>query len=200
MRGKPAAMAGFWGSHMGLIDLLLEHDGGGWRVAAFEASARPIYQRNEDRSVTALVGDYAPPIEATAAVHAGDARLRAGRGRADRRRRCSPTSRVVADDPSVQIVSQAQTWYVTELLKGTEWEGLPVLSAAAPFKSGGRGGPDYYTDVAGRADRDQERGRRLPLPEHAAGGGDHRRAGRRTGWSGRPASSCRSSRARPTSR
>ena len=54
---------------------------------------------------------------------------------------------VVADDPSVQIVSQAQTWYVTELLKGTEWEGLPVLSAAAPFKSGGRGGPDYYTDV-----------------------------------------------------
>ena len=54
---------------------------------------------------------------------------------------------VVADDPSVQIVSQAQTWYVTDLLKGTEWEGLPVLSAAAPFKSGGRGGPDYYTDV-----------------------------------------------------
>src|SRR6202012_3900961 len=25
--------------------------------------------------------------------------------------------------------------------------GLPLLSAAAPFKSGGRGGPDYYTDV-----------------------------------------------------
>ena len=47
----------------------------------------------------------------------------------------------------MQIVSQAQTWYVTDLLKGTEWEGLPVLSAAAPFKSGGRGGPDYYTDV-----------------------------------------------------
>jgi 2',3'-cyclic-nucleotide 2'-phosphodiesterase/3'-nucleotidase len=25
--------------------------------------------------------------------------------------------------------------------------GFPVLSAAAPFKAGGRGGPDYYTDV-----------------------------------------------------
>ena len=47
----------------------------------------------------------------------------------------------------MQIVSQAQTWYVADLMKGTEWEGLPVLSAAAPFKSGGRGGPDYYTDV-----------------------------------------------------
>ncbi|HHZ08261.1 MAG TPA: 2',3'-cyclic-nucleotide 2'-phosphodiesterase, partial [Rhizobiales bacterium] len=29
----------------------------------------------------------------------------------------------------------------------SQWKDLPVLSAAAPFKSGGRGGPDYYTDV-----------------------------------------------------
>ena len=146
MQGKPAAMAGFWGSHMGLIDLLLEDDGGDWRVAAFEASARPIYKRNEDRSVTALVGDYAPPIEATEAVHAATlAYVRAEVGQS-----AAPLQSyfaVVADDPSVQIVSQAQTWYVTDLLKGTEWKGLPVLSAAAPFKSGGRGGPEYYTDV-----------------------------------------------------
>src|SRR4029079_16441765 len=27
------------------------------------------------------------------------------------------------------------------------WEALPILSAAAPFKAGGRGGPDYYTDL-----------------------------------------------------
>lgn len=33
------------------------------------------------------------------------------------------------------------------MLKGTEYEALPLLSAAAPFKAGGRGGPDYYTDV-----------------------------------------------------
>jgi len=53
----------------------------------------------------------------------------------------------VADDPSVQIVSQAQSWYIEQMMRGTEWEGLPILSAAAPFKAGGRGGPDYYTDV-----------------------------------------------------
>ena len=33
------------------------------------------------------------------------------------------------------------------MMKGTEYEALPILSAAAPFKAGGRGGPDYYTDV-----------------------------------------------------
>ena len=54
---------------------------------------------------------------------------------------------LVADDPSVQIVSIAQKWYVEEMMKGTEHEGLPILSAAAPFKAGGRGGPEYYTDV-----------------------------------------------------
>ena len=41
-----------------------------------------------------------------------------------------------------------------------------MLSAAAPFKSGGRGGPDYYTDVPAGADRDQERRRPLSLPQH----------------------------------
>ena len=54
---------------------------------------------------------------------------------------------LVADDPSVQIVSNAQTWYIEEMLAGTEHAGIPVLSAAAPFKAGGRGGPDYYTEV-----------------------------------------------------
>jgi 2',3'-cyclic-nucleotide 2'-phosphodiesterase / 3'-nucleotidase len=33
------------------------------------------------------------------------------------------------------------------MLKGTPYESLPLLSAAAPFKAGGRGGPEYYTDV-----------------------------------------------------
>jgi 2',3'-cyclic-nucleotide 2'-phosphodiesterase/3'-nucleotidase len=146
IRGKPAVMAGFWGSHLGLVDLLLEHDGAGWRVAAAEASARPIYERNEDRSVTALVTDFAPAIAATAAVHEETlAYVRAEVGTST-----APLQSyfaLVADDPSVQIVSQAQTWYVKGLLEGTEYAGLPVLSAAAPFKSGGRGGPDYYTDV-----------------------------------------------------
>src|SRR5690606_15451753 len=33
------------------------------------------------------------------------------------------------------------------MMKGTEYEGLPTLFRSAPFKAGGRGGPDYYTDV-----------------------------------------------------
>ena len=53
----------------------------------------------------------------------------------------------VADDPSVQIVSQAQIAYAKRALQGTEFENLPLLSAAAPFKAGGRQGWTYYTDI-----------------------------------------------------
>lgn len=145
--GKPAVMGGFWGSHMGLIDLLLERDGNRWKVISSTSEARPISLRNEDRSITALVEDVPGVIASVQKEH--DETL------AYVRRAVGKTSAplysyfaLVADDPSVQIVSQAQTWYIAEMLKGTEYEALPLLSAAAPFKAGGRGGPDYYTDVA----------------------------------------------------
>ncbi len=147
IHGKPAVMGGFWGSHMGLIDLMLERDGNSWRVVNFESTARPISKRNEDRSYTALVEDDAEVLASVQDVHdATLAYVRRAVGKTD-----APLHSyfaLVADDPSVQIVSIAQKWYVAEMLKGTEYEGLPLLSAAAPFKAGGRGGPEYYTDVA----------------------------------------------------
>ncbi|MGR3500799.1 bifunctional 2',3'-cyclic-nucleotide 2'-phosphodiesterase/3'-nucleotidase [Pseudaestuariivita sp.] len=146
INGTPAAMGGFWGSHLGVIDLMLEKEGGAWRVVSTMSEARPISKRNEDRSITALVEDSQPVLDAVQQDH--DETL------AYVRRAVGKTSAplhsyfaLVADDPSVQIVSIAQKWYVGELLKGTEYAGLPLLSAAAPFKAGGRGGPEYYTDV-----------------------------------------------------
>ncbi|MBM2577655.1 bifunctional 2',3'-cyclic-nucleotide 2'-phosphodiesterase/3'-nucleotidase [Jannaschia sp. Os4] len=147
IHGKPAVMPGFWGSHMGLIDLLLERDGGGWRIVSSTQELRPIARREEDRSWTALVESDAEVLAATEEAHEATlAYVRRPVGETD-----APLHSyfaLVADDPSVQIVSQAQKWYVEQLLAGTEHEGLPILSAAAPFKAGGRGGAEYYTDVA----------------------------------------------------
>lgn len=146
IHGKPAVMAGYWGSHMGLIDLLLEHEGGAWRVAAFTSEARPIYLRGEDRQVAPVVESRPEVLASVQAAHEATlAYVRRPVGRIT-----APLHSyfaLVADDPSVQIVSQAQAAYIAEMLKGTAHDGLPVLSAAAPFKAGGRGGPDYYTDV-----------------------------------------------------
>lgn len=147
IHGKPAAMGGFWGSHLGVIDLMLEHEGGAWRVLTSSTEARPIYKSGENRKKIPLVESDAAVLASVQAEHDGTLDyVRRSVGKTD-----APLHSyfaLVADDPSVQIVSQAQTWYIEEMMKGTKWEGLPILSAAAPFKAGGRGGPDYYTDVA----------------------------------------------------
>ncbi len=144
--GTPAAMGGYWGSHMGLIDLMLERDGSGWRVGTHMSEARPISRREEDRSVTALVESDETVLAAVQEEHdATLAYVRRAVGSTD-----APLHSyfaLVADDPSVQIVSNAQVWYIEQMMEGTEHEGLPILSAAAPFKAGGRGGPEYFTDV-----------------------------------------------------
>ncbi|MFK0272630.1 bifunctional 2',3'-cyclic-nucleotide 2'-phosphodiesterase/3'-nucleotidase [Ensifer sp. NPDC090286] len=143
--GKPGVMGGFWGSHLGLIDLLIERDGGKWRVVSSTSEARPIYRR-EDKKVIAEVADKPEVLAAAQKDHEATlAYVRTPVGKTS-----APLYSyfaLVADDPSVQIVSQAQTWYIKEMLKETEHRDLPVLSAAAPFKAGGRGGADYYTDV-----------------------------------------------------
>ncbi|MEM6891743.1 MAG: bifunctional 2',3'-cyclic-nucleotide 2'-phosphodiesterase/3'-nucleotidase, partial [Pseudomonadota bacterium] len=112
IHGKPAVMSGFWGSHLGVIDLMLETSGGEWRVVSHSSEARPISKRNEDRSITALVESDQAVLDSVVDIH--DATL------AYVRRAVGKTSAplhsyfaLVADDPSVQIVSKAQSWYVS---------------------------------------------------------------------------------------
>src|SRR5438445_541783 len=69
-------MAGFWGSHLGVVDLTLRRTADGWRRVDGTGTTRDIRR----------------------------------------------------------------------MMQGTPHAGLPVLSAAAPFKAGGRGGPAYYTE------------------------------------------------------
>ena len=138
-------MAGFWGSHLGIVDLDLTKAGDGWKVASFKSEARPIYER-VDRKIVPKVEAEAAVLAAAQADH--DATLKYVR---------EPVGTtavpihsyysLVSDDASVKIVAEAQAWYVADLLKTTPHKDLPLLSAAAPFKAGGRGGPNYFTDI-----------------------------------------------------
>ena len=146
--GVPAFMPGFWGSHLGAH-----------RSDSSERSGRP--------------GASPPPGSRRGRSIARDER----RGDAARRGRCakcSPPRRpahdetlayvrspvgdiaspihsffaLVADDPSVQIVNAAQTWYVRRLAAT-----MPALQACRFSRRrrrsnrAGAAGPDYYTDV-----------------------------------------------------
>ncbi|PID59178.1 bifunctional 2',3'-cyclic-nucleotide 2'-phosphodiesterase/3'-nucleotidase [candidate division KSB3 bacterium] len=145
VHGVPAVMPGFWGSHLGIVDLTLAKRDAKWTVIDSQSEARPIFKR-EGREAIPVV--EANPLIAAAVKQDHEETL------AYVRRKVGETVApinsffaLVQDDPSVQIVSIAQRWYVERIIQGTEYDGFPVLSAAAPFKAGGRGGPDYYTDV-----------------------------------------------------
>lgn len=146
LHGVPTVMPGFWGSHLGVIDLDLVKDGEAWKVAAFKVEARPIYERAPDKKIVSKVDAVPSVLAAVETAHKATldyVRRPVGETTAP----ISSFWALVADDPSVQIVSQAQLWYGAEQAKAAGLPDLPLLSAAAPFKSGGRGGPDYYTFV-----------------------------------------------------
>jgi len=144
INGVPAVMPGFWGSHLGVVDLRLDNRSGAWQVIDGQAALRPVVDRASRQSLAA-----ADPMVAALVADEHASTLRYVRGEVARTTAAITSYfALVADDPSVQLVANAQLAYGRRALQGTEFEQLPLLSAAAPFKSGGRMGWGNYTDIA----------------------------------------------------
>ncbi|WP_034461204.1 bifunctional 2',3'-cyclic-nucleotide 2'-phosphodiesterase/3'-nucleotidase [Buttiauxella noackiae] len=135
LNGIPAVMPGMWGDHLGVVDLVLNNDSGAWKVTSSKAEARPIY---DSVAKKALVPEDAKLVEVMKHDHD-----------ATREFVSKPIGKssdnmysylaLVQDDPTVQVVNNAQLAYVEKYIQGDpDLANLPVLSAAAPFKVGGR--------------------------------------------------------------
>ncbi len=145
LNGVPAVMPGMWGDHLGVVDLVLNNDNGRWQVTSGKAEARPIYDIAAKKS---LAAEDPALVKVLAEDH-----------RATRDFVAKPIGKsadvmysylsLVQDDPTVQIVNNAQRAYVEHFIQGDPDLGrLPVLSAAAPFKAGGRkNDPASYVEV-----------------------------------------------------
>jgi 2',3'-cyclic-nucleotide 2'-phosphodiesterase/3'-nucleotidase len=148
LHGRPAVMPGFFGSHLGVIDLTLEKSGAaGWQVVAHRAEARPIAGRDAvSGQAVALVGGQ-PEIEDLAApLHAA---LKAQGDRVVGQTLFPLHSylALVTESSALRLVAEAQADHLRLSLQGTTLGDLPLVSAVAPFKAGGRGGPENYTDI-----------------------------------------------------
>ncbi len=146
--GRPMVMPGFFGSHLGIIDLSLGIHGGRWAVLGHAAHLRPVAERHgPSGKVTARVAaDPAIAAHATADLAAM------------RRRALRPVGQTAVDLTSyfslighsaVQtLLAEAQQDNMIRALAGHPAAELPMLVAVAPFKAGGRGGPSNYTAIA----------------------------------------------------
>ncbi|QQK59031.1 bifunctional 2',3'-cyclic-nucleotide 2'-phosphodiesterase/3'-nucleotidase [Shewanella sp. LC6] len=146
LNGVPAVMPGRWGDNLGVVDFKLERKDGKWVVLSATTKARPIY---DGTTKTPLVEADAAIHDAVAAEHQGTLAFvdePIGVAAAD----MYSFLTLVQDDPTVQIVSDAQIANVKAKLPEA-LKDLPVLSASAPFKAGGRHGTtsdaDQYVQV-----------------------------------------------------
>ena len=145
IRGKPAVMPGSFGSHLGVITLTLEKAGDRWTVVEGRGEARPIVTRVDNRPTPVADADPAL-VERLAPAHQGTldyVRQPVGRTTGQIHSYFS----LIQDTPAVDLVAKAQRAYMRTALQGRPEASLPILSAVAPFKSGGRPGPEYYTDI-----------------------------------------------------
>lgn len=143
LNGVAAMMPGHWGSHVGVMDLTLSDASGQWQVIDGKAQARPIQvagepQVEEDAALAALV---TPEHDATREY------VNQNIGRASAAMKSYLA--LVQDDPTIQIVNRAQADYVRRFIQGDpDLADLPILSAAAPFKVGGRhNDPTQFTEM-----------------------------------------------------
>ena len=135
LNGVPAVMPGMWGDHLGVVDMVLNNDSGSWKVETAKAEARPIYDKEQKKSLAAedqsLVKVLAPSHDAT--------RKFVSKPIGKSTDNMYSYLALVQDDPTVQIVNNAQKAYTEHFIQGDpDLADLPVLSAAAPFKVGGR--------------------------------------------------------------
>ncbi|UYX50943.1 bifunctional 2',3'-cyclic-nucleotide 2'-phosphodiesterase/3'-nucleotidase [Bacillus thuringiensis] len=146
--GVPVVMPGVFGSNLGIIDMQLKKVNGKWEVQKDQSKPqlRPIADskgnplvQSDEKLVNEIKDDHQATIDyVNTAVGKTTAPI-------------NSYFSLVQDDPSVQLVTNAQKWYVEKLFaengQYSKYKGIPVLSAGAPFKAGGRNGASYYTDI-----------------------------------------------------
>ncbi|AXI01909.1 bifunctional 2',3'-cyclic-nucleotide 2'-phosphodiesterase/3'-nucleotidase [Aquirhabdus parva] len=145
LNGIPAVMPGMWGDHLGVVDFVISNDSGHWQVAKSKAEARPIYDTVTKKSLAAedpkLVQVLADDHQATRDFVSQPIGKSAGN--------MYSYLALVQDDPTVQIVNNAQRAYTEHFIQGDpDLAKIPVLSVVAPFKAGGRkNDPASYVEV-----------------------------------------------------
>lgn len=133
--GKPVVMPRYWGSHLGVIKLKLKRAGDSWKALSGSGEILAVKDSYEDKEVMKVAQK-----EHTATLRYIRTPLASLLNPVN-----SFFSRVT-DTAVVQIINDAQTEFVKERLKDTEYKDLPVLSAAASFRSG-FGGREDYTNI-----------------------------------------------------
>ena len=141
LHGKPAVMAGFYGNCLGVIDLELDLSGPSPRIISHQTRLEQGHADTRDCPVQARL------MKAVQSAH--EATLHHVRQPiAQTRSHLQSYFSTMMPDLPQKLLAEAQHRAITRALSNTEHRDLPILSATAPFRSGGHAGPGHYIDVS----------------------------------------------------
>ena len=148
--GTPTVMSGFFGSHLGLIDLTLVQDGGAWHVIDTMVTTRALRDASlhfaqplQSGSSTFLSPAVRKIVEAAHVTVAGKIRQPIGRSAAA----INSFFVYLGRSAATRLVALAQQEFVAEHLKGCAYGDLPLLSSVSPSKAGGLSGARNFTNI-----------------------------------------------------
>lgn len=157
--GAPIIQPGAFGSHLGCIDLVLECTDGVsknrsnapccWRVSQTQVASFATADRHALGAIPVrrMLSNY-PALRLDVAREHAATRAYVARPLGDSAVPLETYFSLLAPCAATQLVADAQWDAARPLIAETAaLNGLPVLSAVAPFKAGGRSGPRSYTDV-----------------------------------------------------
>lgn len=145
INGVAAIQSGQFGSHLGYIDYKLKKSKGKWSITNTQSTVKAIYDTANKKALVIADKSVNKAIEK---AHKGTityVNKEVGTTTAS----INSYFALIQDDPSIQLVNNAQKWYLEKTLasSNSKYKDLPVLSAGAPFKAGGRNGASYYTNI-----------------------------------------------------
>lgn len=132
--GKPAVQPKFWGRGIGLIHLTLAQDGNAWRAIEGHAAHHMLRPK-------AVAKPPQTPIHDRVIAH-----IRRPLGQTETR--LTSYFSMIIPCAIGTLLADAQRKAAAHALREIGAEDLPLLSAVAPYKAGGRAGPDHYIDIA----------------------------------------------------
>ena len=137
LNGKPAMMPGLCASDLGVMDLTLRQRDGIWRIDDFVTRLLPATdQTPPDPEISALLAPSHQSTRSFLARPVGQTEVA-----------LNSHFSLLGFDAGINLINAAQSWHLRQLLASSEYSHIPVISATAPSRAGGRGGPDQFTDI-----------------------------------------------------
>ncbi|MEL6464691.1 MAG: 5'-nucleotidase C-terminal domain-containing protein [Pseudomonadota bacterium] len=137
LHGVPAVMPAHTAQELGIIDLVLLHDGQGWHVSGHTVRRDGVRaDAPPDPTVTTITAPFVTRTRAHLNRHVGTALTHM--------HNCFSMLR---PSGSEALVARALTRTIADAIDDTDLAALPLLASIAPPALGGRAGPDAYVNI-----------------------------------------------------